>query len=246
MRKLFILPFIFTCLCSKAQDPVVKYYDADGSESTKEKATYYAEFLQGDNSYKCNTFWIRSGALRSRTAYSDSTMKKATGLQVVYFKNGNVEDSGFYDNDGNLKSAWHFYENKQLAMHYENNNGAVTEGFDETGKKIKNYIFEKEAEFKGGDKAWHSYILKHVSKDFPMIKTDVELTVHVEIQFIVDGDGYVTRPKVVKSSGYRYVDMDALNVIASSPQWKNAVQYNKPVKAYRLQPFTYVLPPSKK
>jgi hypothetical protein len=42
------------------------------------------------------------------------------------------------------------------------------------------------------------------------------------------------------------VDNDALRVIADSPTWKNAIQFNQPVKAYRLQPFTYILTPEKK
>src|SRR5678815_5283891 len=125
MRKFLILPLILICLGSKAQNPIVKYYDADGTESTKDKATYYAEFLQGNNSYQCNMYWIRSGALTSRTTYADSTMKKVTGLRVSYFKNGNLEDSSFYDEGGNIKNAWHFYENKQLAMHYENINDCL-------------------------------------------------------------------------------------------------------------------------
>ena len=249
MRIFFILPLILMCLCSKAQSPLVKYYDAEGNETTKDKATSYTEFVKENNSYKCSSYWIQTGALRGRATYPDTIMAKPTGLQVLYFKNGNIEDSSFYDNDGKVKDAWHYYENKQLAMHHyvpENNREPVTEGFDETGKKIKNYVYEKEAEFKGGDKAWHTYILKHVSNNFSAIKTDVALTVTVKVQFVVDASGFVVRPKLIQSSGFKSIDMDAINVIASSPQWNNAIQYNRPVKAYRLQPITYVIPALKK
>jgi TonB family protein len=122
---------------------------------------------------------------------------------------------------------------------------AVTEGYDESGKRIKNYIFEKEAEFKGGLKAWVSYIKKNSAKDLT-VKADEQVTATVVVEFIIDESGYVIAPKIRKSSGYKSVDNDALHVIADSPTWKNAIQFNQPVKAYRLQPFTYILLPQKK
>lgn len=63
---------------------------------------------------------------------------------------------------------------------------------------------------------------------------------------MIDIDGSVINPKVIKSSGLKYVDADALNVISSSPQWDCAMQYNKPVRAFRMQPFSYLLSPLKK
>lgn len=66
------------------------------------------------------------------------------------------------------------------------------------------------------------------------------------MQFIIDENGDVVAPKIRQSSGYKNLDNEALQIIADSPSWKNAIQYNRPVKAYRLQPFIYILRPGKK
>ena len=78
------------------------------------------------------------------------------------------------------------------------------------------------------------------------VKGEKEVTANVQIQFIIDENGYVIMPKIRQSSGYKNVDADALRVISDSPAWKNAIQFNKPVKAFRVQPFSYILLPQKK
>ena len=65
------------------------------------------------------------------------------------------------------------------------------------------------------------------------------------MQFVIDENGDVIRPKIIKSSGFKNVDNDALRVIADSPKWTNCVQYNKPVKSVRVQPISYILQPEK-
>ncbi len=135
-----------------------------------------------------------------------------------------------------------------LAAHYyipDGKDEGVAEGFDEDGKKIKNYVYEQEAEFKGGQKAWQQYILKSVSKDLK-IKGEGDITANVQVQFIVNKDGEVSVAKILKSSGYAQVDKDALRVIKESPSWNAAIQFNRPVNAYRVQPFVYKLEAEKK
>ena len=248
--KCFFTTFMMVAFIhGNAQDSIVKYYDADWAEASKERAVYYAEFVKDGGNYKCSSYWVRTNILRGRTVYPDTIMAKPIGQLLRYYKNGNPEDSVVYDLFGKEKDAYHYYENKQLAAHYfvpDGQQEGTVEGFDENGKKIKNYIYAREAEFKGGEKAWHSYIVKKVSKDFFNTKGDAEISVSVSVQFVVDENGYVIRPKVLKSSGINNIDRDALGVIGASPPWKNAVLYNKPVKAYRVQPFTYILIPLKK
>ncbi len=243
----------FFCLLSvafstvTAQTKVTKYYDANWVETPKEKATFYADFIKDGGYYNCTSYWINTHTLRGKSTYADTVMESPIGLQVLYFKNGHVEDSSSFENK-ELKYSFYYYANNQLAMHYylpENKKEGIAEGYDESGNKIRNYIFQKEAEFKGGQKAWTSYINKKATKDFPA-KGDSEVTVTVQVEFIIDENGDVIKSKVKKSSGYKNVDTDALQIIADSPSWKNAILFNKPVKAYRLQPIVYTLRPGKK
>jgi TonB family protein len=247
MKVFHFLLLAITFSTVNAQTKVIKYYDANWIETPKEKAVFYADFIKDGEYYNCTSYWINTRTVRGKSTYADTVMQSPIGLQVIYFKNGHAEDSSSYEGKG-LKYSYRYYPNNQLAFHYylpENKKEGIVEGYDESGKKIKNYIFEKNAEFKGGQKAWVSYLNKHATKDFPA-KGNSEEAVSVQVQFIIDENGDVTHPKILKSSGYKNVDNDALQIIGDSPPWKNAIQYNKPVKVYRIQPITYTLRPEKK
>ena len=246
--RLFFSCLITIVSCNVyAQTKITKYYDANWSQTSKEKAAFYADFIKDGDAYSCTSYWINTKTVRGKSVFPDTVMENAIGKQVLYFKNGRVEDSSFTE-DKKAKYLFHYYPNGQLAMHYyvpANNTEAVVEGFDEDGKKIKHYIFQKEAEFKGGAKAWQSYIVKSAGRDLS-VKGDSSVTAKVQVQFIIDENGDVITAKILKSSGYKNVDSDALQVITNSPKWSSAILYNQPVRAFRIQLFEYTLQPQKK
>jgi len=247
MKRIFFGLLTISFMTANAQAKIIKYYTEGWMETSKEKAAYYAEFIKEGSNYSCTSYWINTQKVRGKSVYADTLMKSPIGIQLLYSKNGHLEDSSSFENN-ELKYSYHYYPNGQLAMHYflpDNKKEGTVEGYDESGKKIKNYIFQREAEFKGGQKAWTSYINKSATKDFPA-KGKEEVTVTVKVEFIVDENGEVITPKILASSGYKNVDNDALQVIANSPSWKNAVLYNQPVNAYRVQPIIYTLQPEKK
>ncbi len=248
MKALLFAISIFISFQLNAQSKITKYYDEDWTETPKEKAAFYADFIKEGNNYKCTSYWINTTIIRGRSIYTDTLMQSPTvGLQVLYFKNGQIEDSNFVEN-GQIKFDYRYYPNKQLASYYylsEDKKKPIIIGYDEEGNKIKNYIYFKEAEFKGGQKAWEKYISKNASSDI-QIKSDSTINAVVEVSFMVDENGDVKMAKIVKSSGIKLVDRDALRVISESPQWNAGILYNKPFKAYRLQHFTYQLKPEKR
>ena len=233
--------FIISSLISNAQK-ITKYYDADWAPVAKEKAVYYADFVKDGNGYKCTSHWIPNNAVRGTSTFADTIMENPIGVQVLYNKNGHAEDSSFFEN-GKAKYVFHYYPNNHLAMHYylpDNAKEAIIEGYDEDGKKIKNYVFEKEADFKGGQKGWQSYVTKNSSKDLS-VKDHPNLTATVQVEFTIEEDGSVSKIKIFKSSGYKEIDKDALRLVSESPSWNNAIQFNTPVKSLRIQPITYTL-----
>lgn len=235
--KSFLISILIAFHLISNSQTIKKYYN-DWEVTSKEKAVFYAEFVKQGNVYRCTSYWIAGNHLRGRSTYPDTLFENPIGLQTRYFKNGRIEDSIFYE-EGKLKFLYHFYPNKQLAYHYEPGN-KIAEGYDENGKKIKNYTYEREAEFKGGSKEWLKYLQKNTSKDITVKGKGVGEAA-VEVKFIIDEEGNVTNPKIFKSSGYKQVDSDAIRVISESPAWRNAIQYNTPVKALRIQPFKYTL-----
>ncbi len=67
------------------------------------------------------------------------------------------------------------------------------------------------------------------------------MNAQVQVKFTIDKEGNAANVKIFKSSGYKEIDKDALRVISESPVWNNAIQFNNPVKAFRVQPFSYKL-----
>jgi protein TonB len=245
IKIVFIITFCFSFLLNAAAQKITKYYDKDWAETSPDKAVYYAEFVKQGGVYKCTSYFAGTKVVRGRSTYPDTTMANPVGSQTLYTKRGKVEDSIYYA-DGKAVQLYHYYPNGKLAVHYylpDNKKEGITEGYDEDGNKIKNYIAMREAEFKGGDKAWQAYLKKNIGKN---LDTKVEGEVKVQIEFVVDENGSVSKAKVLKSSGSKEVDNDALRVISESPEWHSAILYNQPVKAYRVQAITYDLAPIKK
>lgn len=244
-----LLTIILASYCLQATcQAVVKYYDNNWSEVPAERAVYYAKFIKDGTVYQCTSYWKDNNALRGKSTYPDTTLSSPEGLQVLYDRKGRPEDSIDYV-DGKPQFLYHYYPNGQLAVHYHLPYGkkeGVTEAWDEDGKKIKNFVIMKEAEFKGGQNAWEAYLRKSISKDLSVKGNTGGVTLKVEVEFIIDEEGSVVKQKIRSSSGYKNVDKDALRVISESPKWNGAILYNKPVKAYRAQPITYEIPAERK
>jgi len=127
----------------------------------------------------------------------------------------------------------------------DNKKEAVTEAYDEEGNKIKNYIVTRDAEPKGGQKGWEAYLRKNMGKELDM-KDEKNNNANVQVQFIVDENGSVIKSKILKSSGIKEIDRDALRVISESPEWSPAIAFNNPIKVIRIQSITYNLEAAKK
>jgi TonB family protein len=249
MKIFFSILLSGIILNAGAQEKITKYYDANWEPASRDNATYHADFTKDGSLYQCISHILKTNRITGKSTYKDTNFLSAPiGLQVLYYDNGSISDSSFFV-DGGIKYSYHYYPNKQLAVYYYVPVGkteGVAEGFDEDGSRLKNYIFMKEAEFKGGSNAWQEYLIKSFKKLDININNKNDTTLKMVVQFIVDKDGYVTRPKVKESSGFKAFDNAVLGVISDSPKWNNAIQYNRPVNAYQLQPITYIVPAQKK
>lgn len=234
---------IILALCSLygASQEVTKYYDDKMNEVPADKAVYYSEFVKDGDLYQSTTYWKDNNALRGTATYTDTTLSSPDGTLVTYDKKGRLEDSIFYS-EGKIDYSYRYYPNGKVAIHYHLpsfKTQGITEFFDESGKKITNFIMQREAEFKGGEGAWQAYLKKSTDKDLAMSRDKNGAVPGVEIEFTIDEEGQVTNPKVTRSSGRKNIDKDALRVISDSPKWSPAISYNKTVKAYKVQTVTY-------
>ena len=100
-------------------------------------------------------------------------------------------------------------------------------------------LVENMPEFPGGNGALFQDLSKNIK--YPAIPQEEGIQGRVIIQFVVDKDGTITDPVVVRSVD-PYLDKEALRVIKAMPKWKPGLQRNKAVRvkytvpvAFRLQ-----------
>ncbi len=90
--------------------------------------------------------------------------------------------------------------------------------------------------FPDGPQAMMSFIMSNIKYD---VKLEDGIPEKIVIKLIIDKDGKVIKPKVLKSSGYVKFDEEVLRVIHEMPNWIPAKQRNIPVRCYYTIPFQF-------
>lgn len=109
--------------------------------------------------------------------------------------------------------------------------------------KIDSSVFAKvevEADFPGGVMAWRKYLEKNLNPNTPVDHGASVGKYTVITEFIVDKDGSISNIKSLTRLGYG-MEQEVLRIIRNSGAWAPAMINNKPVKAYRKQPVTFVV-----
>ena len=98
---------------------------------------------------------------------------------------------------------------------------------------------DKQPKFPGGTTSLQSYINR--SLQYPQISRKNNSQGRVIVRFIINNNGTVTSPQVVRSSGDFYLDMEAVRVIESMPKWKPGKHKGKPVCVFFTLPIVFKL-----
>lgn len=80
-------------------------------------------------------------------------------------------------------------------------------------------------------------VIKYIADNvkFPVRNSDKSQIAKVVVLFIVDAEGYIMNPKVVKSYNAT-LDTEAIRVIKSMPKWHPAIANGKTVPCYYSLP----------
>ena len=98
---------------------------------------------------------------------------------------------------------------------------------------------DKKPKFPGGMTSLQSYINR--SLKYPQVSREKNSQGRVIVRFIIDSNGTVISPQVIRSSGDFYLDMEAIRVIESMPKWKPGKHKGKPVRVYFTMPIVFSL-----
>ena len=98
---------------------------------------------------------------------------------------------------------------------------------------------DKQPKFPGGMASLQSYINRNLK--YPQVSRENNSQGRAIIRFIINSNGTVTSPQVVRSSGDFSLDMEAVRVIESMPKWKPGKHKGKPVCVYFTMPIVFSL-----
>lgn len=100
-------------------------------------------------------------------------------------------------------------------------------------------VVEVMPRFPGGSKAMNKYLQQNIIYPKECIEEGIEG--RVTVQFIVDVDGSVIKPKVVKPIN-PYLDKEAVRVVSTMPKWIPGNQRGKTLRVQLNVIVTFILP----
>lgn len=230
-----VLPFL-----SNAQtDTIFTWLNAQDKETTIESAVYVRKQYTVDGICNIREYHLGTGALTWEATY-DASCKKKHGILNWYSDSGRLREKSVYENDAR-KEHHIFYANgnKRMEAYFQGSKLTSVKGWDKDGNEIPNSIYEQEAAFPGGMKAWQQYLTRSITKGLPAVYKKGYMSGIVIVDFQVDTTGAISEVRVSTSSGFPELDAHALEIIKRAPKWIPAIQYNAKVIYRQRQAFTY-------
>jgi TonB family protein len=109
----------------------------------------------------------------------------------------------------------------------------------ESESEHKKYFDDQmQAEFPGGMDELSMFFSENLV--YPEEEKDGNVQGKVEVEFVIDENGAVSKYKVIKSAGKNF-DAEALRVLAKMPKWKPAIQNGRKVSMYYTLPVNFTL-----
>lgn len=230
------------------------YSDESGKTLHGETLNYYPNgnkkssfnYLNGKvvgKSYK----WYENGEQQEESEYADDNFESQRYFKMISFWNEKGEklvvngtgqftsDDEYYTENGSYKDGFKegkwYGESKKNKFRYEEiyANGDLVSGVstEENGEQNQYTTLEIRPEpIKG---LQHFY--KHISKNFKAPNSAYKNKVKGKIilTFVVDKDGQITEPKVVRGLGSD-LDKEAIRVLTTYEPWKPALQKGRRVR----------------
>ena len=191
---------------------------------------------------------------------------KEDGLWKKWDSTGHLIDSSVYDHGKKISAAtFTYYKTGSFSYHFDDfkNDKMQTVSYNDSGKIISEALFigksgivkyynkegikidsvftrdEIEASFPGGDAAWSQYIQNQIVQNGDAITRDNQSGT-CWVRFIIDKEGKIKNVEAITMKGSVLADV-AVKAIKYGRKWKPAMQYGRPVNAYREQPVSFTI-----
>jgi hypothetical protein len=241
---ILLISFSYSELSAQADSTVI-YYSKTGAEvTTKDSSIIFVVYSRKDSLWYGRCYYSKNNILQSEGNYKDKSLSKPIGKFDNYNEEGILVNTNFYL-EGTLQHSTYFYPSGKKKSYIAFSPEGYPEeqkGWDESGTLIPGYIVMREAEFKGGLKAWKKYLEKSLKTDTPSEAGAPNGAYMASVSFSVDENGYIsevsadTIPVLCKACAD-----EAIRVIKEGPNWEPAILNNAPVKYRQRQRITFVL-----
>ena len=234
MKIILFFAFIaaFACVPAFSQsDTTFKYFGKNGKETTKDSAVRYVKFFRQSNLWHGMEYDTKKNVLKSEGDYNETNLQTAVG-SVNHFKEDGKQDYTIEYADGKPLTKTYYYNsgNKKSYTTYSDNGIQLQKGWDDAGREIKNFVVEREAQFKGGEEGWKKYLEKNLNFTIPQAVGAPAGNYEVQVQFVVDKDGIPTNLKALSVPvKCKACGAEVLRVLRESPKWDPAILNNEPV-----------------
>jgi TonB family protein len=190
------------------------------------------------------TYYEKSGQIKSQSNFKDEN----TETRQDYYENGQIKNDIVIVTKREFKtlSVKSYYYNgnlmrdSQYRSEQNKNSFIFVRGkhFDENGKKIKEIPFMRSATFPGGTDMVKRYIRSNII--YPERAVNDGKQGKVFVSYIIDKQGNVTQPKIVRSVD-KYLDEEALRLVRNMPMWLPEIEYGELIEKQYTMPVIFKL-----
>lgn len=262
MRLLYIRLWVVALCClpvvSMAQGDTT-YCDKYGRKVNKKKhAAFYCTWIEDENGRYREECYFMDGAKKSLKQYKADRITedgkfiswyekgkvsfegsfingKRYGEHKTYYDSGQIWESEYYTQnalDGELKSYYPDGKTKRNAA-YIHGEAVKAEMYDTAGNLIPFTPFRKMPAPGYNLGQYLSSIIRYPDK-----ARKNNITGRVEIIFVIDKEGNVTRPAIRRSVD-KLLDDEALRVVSQMPKWQPGMEDDKPTEVYFTLPVNF-------
>ncbi len=257
----FLLFFLANKGAAAAQQIREDYINRYFEVTTNEKEAFFVRLSKPYGRFWAYTDYDSKQRIVQTGFFTDSTFSTPIGPYTFYWE-GKIMYKGNYI-DGKPGGYWYFFDKKGIlydSLHYMVKNtqksdfpsGTSDEEEIKKTKLLQEEHLKKdtsvtftsvdvEANFPGGEKAWIKHLTRQLSMPDLVMATNKPQKYTVEIQFVVCKDGELCSVEALNSS-HPLLDIMAINAIKKGPRWEHASQNGKPVKAWRRQKISFIIP----
>ena len=242
MKKLLILFAIFASINCFCKEVKIIYLMQNGKETNKEaKATYILELENDNNKYRLKKYLIKNKKLLVESELSSYNPYIEDGESVYYDKDSdNFIVKGFYSN-GELFGEWVFHTNKGYdtisynrlpnVLHPQVETYSIVEKmpffnyYSKFSSDIEIFDYNKISEINKA--SFNLYIQENLH--YPVRAKEKGIKGPVYVSFVINENGEVVEGAILRGLN-KDLEMEALRLINSMPNWINGEQKGKPVR----------------